>query len=179
MNRWVEYRGSKTAELHTQGQRYKSSVNLLFFKFSWSYLPQPAAYILHVDMPLTSTCHPQKFSWSHLEPVAYAMHVTMLPSSMPPAQFSTKNTCILFTLGTRCISCYFYSTTVQFLSLHWQMLKGSSSQYPTLVSFILILYLFTFLYTLVKLVQKCITFCEKIKNLFSVFFTLEQKNYRS
>ena len=44
---------------------------------------------------------------------------------------SAENTCALFTLSSRCISSYFYSTKVQLPPLHQQMLKGSSSQYPT------------------------------------------------
>ena len=31
-------------------------------------------------------CHPCKFSWSHLHPDAYTMHMIMLPSGMPPIQ---------------------------------------------------------------------------------------------
>ena len=32
------------------------------------------------------TCHPRKFSWSHLQRAAYTMPVITLPSSMPPKQ---------------------------------------------------------------------------------------------
>ena len=49
------------------------------------------------------------------------------------SSISTKNTCVLFTLGTWCISCYFCSAMVRLPPLQQQMSKGSSSQYPTQV----------------------------------------------
>ena len=45
---------------------------------------------------------------------------------------SAENTCILFTLGTRWISCYFHLTRIWLPPLYRQILKRSSSQYPSL-----------------------------------------------
>ena len=52
----------------------------------------------------------RKFSWSHLQSAAYVLYIDMPPSSVPPMQFTQHfhwwSTCILFTIGIRCTSCY-------------------------------------------------------------------------
>ena len=79
--------------------------------------------------------HPCKFPWSHLiQPVAYTLNVDMPAPSMTSMQFTQhfhQSTCILFTLGNRCISFYFWFPGFNFIwACHlWQ--KGSSSQYPS------------------------------------------------
>ena len=46
---------------------------------------------------------------------------------------SAENTCILFTLGTRYMSCFFRSTKAWLPPLYRLMSKRSSSQYPTIL----------------------------------------------
>ena len=123
----------KTAELHTQRLRYESSMNTFFFllvsgrNFS-GYITSRTptqllfAYTLHMDS-IHSSYHPHLF-----QPAAYSLHVLTLPSNMLHPQFSTENTCLQFTLDTRCISCYFCSTRIRLPLLHWQISKRSPSQ---------------------------------------------------
>ena len=77
---------------------------------------------------LLPICHALKFLWSHLQPAAYTMHVITVPSSVPPMQFTQRfrqNTC-LFTLWTRCISCFrsqcstFFLLFIQIIYAAWQ-----------------------------------------------------------
>ena len=116
-------RESKTAELANTGVH---SMNLLWnlsalgSKSLWLYniADTYANSCGHISNQLNTHCmwtclflafYPSKFLWSHLQPAAYTMHVIMLSSSMPPTQFTQHfcwNTCILFTLGTMCISCF-------------------------------------------------------------------------
>ena len=62
--------------------------------------------------------HPRKFSLSHFQPVAYTMHMITLPYSMPPnPQFTWYfrwKTCVLFTLGTRSIPCFYSQCPTSF-----------------------------------------------------------------
>ena len=58
-------------DAHTNSQCFTSS--LLSRHSTWTYL--------------LLACHPHKFPWSHLQLVAYTMHVITLPSSTPPMQF--------------------------------------------------------------------------------------------
>ena len=60
---------------YTEGLRYESSVN---------HFPCFSVYLVETSL---LAYHPHKFSWSHLQPVAYAMQMIILPSSMPPMQF--------------------------------------------------------------------------------------------
>ena len=126
---WVEYGGSKTAELHTQWSRYKFSVNRFPLSKSsrWHNIlkghANPRDHTSSSSLPLTHykwthlllACHPWNFSWSYLQPAANTMHVITL--------LSAENTKVLSTLGTRYIS-------GRFCSQIRQMSKGFSSQYP-------------------------------------------------
>ena len=79
------------------------------YKFSWSHI-QPTAYTLHVPMLPSIVCHPYKLSWSHLQPATYIMYVIPFPFSMPLMQFTQhfhQEYLCLVYLGTRCFSCYF------------------------------------------------------------------------
>ena len=67
---------------------------------------------------LSPAGHPQKFSWSHL--------------LQPATGISAENTCILFTFGARCTTCFFGSTRVWPPLIHQQTSKGSLSQYRTI-----------------------------------------------
>ena len=90
----------KISELHTQGPRYKSSVDPFFSSFCFRV--ETFLVILHPGSP-------RKFSWSHpLRPVACTWTRPFLACHCNLRSVSAKNTCVLFTLGTRCISCYFF-----------------------------------------------------------------------
>ena len=93
----------KTAELCTQGPRYKSSVNrfplLLFFfqKPSWLHNIPDA----HTNSPghTSFILPPTHHIWSRFLLAYYPHNLRFI---------STRNTFIPFTLGNRCISCYFH-----------------------------------------------------------------------
>ena len=110
---WLE---SKMSELNTQGW----GINLQWTPFS--------SFCLGQNLPGNIT------SWMPMQtlvvtpPPACCHHVACLHNLLG---ISTKNTCILFTLGTRWISCYFCLTRVLLPPMHWKMSKRSSSQYPT------------------------------------------------
>ena len=61
-------------------------------KFSWSHLLQTAVYTLHVNTP-PSLMSSTKCTWSCFLIACYPRNL--------------RNTGVLFTLGNRCISCYF------------------------------------------------------------------------
>ena len=103
-------------------------------KSSWLYnILDP--HLINVAIPLSN------LSPSHILMVtflpAYTIHMDTSPSSMPPVQFKWRfyqEHFILFSLGTRCISCYFCSVKIRLLLLHQRISKGFSSQYPTIGS---------------------------------------------
>ena len=103
-------------------------------KILWSYLLQLAAYTLHMDMSLSSmpptqctwscfllVCQPGNYCRIFRHPVSFRYQVNFQLFSFTVFDFllichscnlcstSTGDTCILFTLGTRCIFCYFHS----------------------------------------------------------------------
>ena len=152
----VSKRGLKTAELHTQGPRYESSVNLFFFLaytgaevriFSESiFLP----CLYHITEAYANS---RGFTSSSLPHVArgytsvlYATHANSRGHifNLPLTQCmwsrfylashpchlrgnSAENTWVLFTLGNRSISCYFCLTKVRPLPLHRQISMESLS----------------------------------------------------
>ena len=89
-----------------------------------------------------------KSSWLYNIPDAHANLYDHFSSNMLPTQcarscfllacypgnlrgISAENMCILFTLGSRWIFCYFRLTRVRLPPLHRQMSKRSSNQYLT------------------------------------------------
>ena len=144
---WVEYRGSKIAELHTHGPRYKSSGSLFPLLFVWVKIlyiyNKPDAHTYYhgctfSSVPLTHctwtclllACYPHKFLWSHLQPATYTRLMITLPSSMPSTQF--MQCFYLKHLHPVYFRFLFCSTKVQLLPLYRQMSKESSSQHPTI-----------------------------------------------
>ena len=123
----VRERESKMTQIYTQrSRRYRSSVKPLRLsalrveislviwysgrprKFSRLYHLQPATYSLHVDTPPSSAPPTQILVVIPLVHVITLLSRT-LPSRTPPTQFTQhfrQNTYVLFTLGTRCISCF-------------------------------------------------------------------------
>ena len=80
-------------------------------------------------------CHPHKFSWSYLNPVTYTEHVTMLPSSMPPTQFTQHFhrehlRTLYFRYPVHLL--LFLFPVSDFCSCIDRCQKESSSQYPTI-----------------------------------------------
>ena len=92
-------RGLKTADPYTQELRDESSVkSLLLYIKTFLYIPDVRTNSRgHTSSLLLTRCtwaclllvfHPHKFSWLHLQPVAYTMLVITLPSSVSPTQFT-------------------------------------------------------------------------------------------
>ena len=118
----TEYRGSKMAEPHThKGWGTNLWWNLFWFrsKPSWLYniLDAHASSFGHISFSLW----PTQCTWSCF---FVACHQRNLCS------ISSKNTHVLFTWATRCISCNFCSQGLTSAAV-WTYQRGSSSQYST------------------------------------------------
>ena len=148
---WVDYEGSKTAEMHTQRPRYESSMNPFFFLIIRGeiipgyitsrtttnilmvtppdchlHVAHGHASILHATNAIpsfhSSSLPPTKWTWSCFFLTCYQCNLRGI---------SAENPCVLFTFGNRCKFCYFHSSTVRLPPLQRQILKGSSNQYTT------------------------------------------------
>ena len=134
----VEREGElKTAESAHTEQRYESSVNPFFFLllFGWNLQSHMIFWIpmqIHVVTSLTYYLHIAHGHAPLHNACDHAFFLACHPYNL--CSISDKDTCVLFTLRTRCISSYFYSQcSTSTAALICQ--RGSSSQYPTINSF--------------------------------------------
>ena len=72
---------------------------------------------------------PTQYSWSHVSPMrcTWTRRLSSMPTTQITWHFRWRNTCVLFTLGSRCISCY--ATYANYATY-----QKSFGRYPTRVN---------------------------------------------
>ena len=125
---WVEYGMAKMDDQYRQGLKYESSMNLFFLPF---VVGSKSSRLFNILDAHTNSCGhtssslpPTQSTWTYFLLQCHPRNLWHI---------STKNIGVLFTLGTRCISCNFRLTRVRLSPLHWQLSKRPLIQYPVIV----------------------------------------------